>query len=389
MRILQVIHSIDPASGGPAEALRHLSHIYRSGGHEVDVATLDLPEAVEEYNFPAKVFGLGPSKGVYGYSPHAATWLKEHVGVYDLVLLNCIWQYNVLGAYQALKKVNKPYAIFTHGMLDPYFKTAFPLKHLKKAFYWHMFLKDIMNNANAVLFTCEEEKLLARQSFSGYRVREKVMSFGIFGPDIDLATASEEFINRWPHLRGKRVAISMGRLHPKKGLDILIEAFSKSLASHPDWELVIAGPDQVGQQVVLQALAERLGVANKITWTGMITGSLKWGALAASEVFVLPSHQENFGIVVAEALACKLPVIISNKVNIWREIESYKAGLICDDSIESTQSVLNQWLLLTESERAKLRDRSLKCFNACFNYHVIAGRVLEVTESIAREKPRR
>lgn len=389
MRILHVIHSIDPASGGPAEALRQLSHIYRSGGHEVDVATLDPPEVVEQFNFPAKVFGLGPGKGVYGYSPRAAPWLIEHVGAYDLVLLNCIWQYDVLAAWRALKKVNKPYAVFTHGMLDPYFKTEFPLKHVKKAFYWHMFLKDILNNANAVLFTCEEEKLLARQSFSGYRVREQVIRFGIFGPDIDLASTSEDFLNKFPHLRGKRFAISMGRLHPKKGLDILIEAFAKSLANYPDWELVIAGPDQGGQQTVLQALAERLGVANRITWTGMISGSIKWGALATSEVFVLPSHQENFGIVVAEALACKLPVIISNKVNIWREIESYQAGFVCDDSIESTQSALNQWLLLTESERAKLRDRSLKCFDTCFNYHEIAGRVLEVTESIARQTPRR
>ena len=106
-------------------------------------------------------------------------------------------------------------------------------------------------------------------------------------------------------------------------------------------------------------------------------------------MFVLPSNQGNFGIVVAEALAFKLPVIVSNKLNIWREIESYQAGFVCDDSIESTQSALNQWLLLTESERAKLRDRSRKCFDACFNYHVIAGRVLEVTESIARETPRR
>ena len=85
MRILHVIHSIDPASGGPAEGLKQLSLIYHSGGHEVDVATLDPPEAVERYNFPAKVFGLGPSKGVYGYSPSAAPWLNEHVGAYDLV----------------------------------------------------------------------------------------------------------------------------------------------------------------------------------------------------------------------------------------------------------------------------------------------------------------
>jgi hypothetical protein len=115
----------------------------------------------------------------------------------------------------------------------------------------------------------------------------------------------------------------------------------------------------VRKEAVLKALTERVGVANRITWTGMISGSLKWGALTASEVFVLPSHQENSGIVVAEALACKLLVIISNK-----------------------------WSELPESERAELRHRSLKRFNACFNYDVIAVKVLEVTESIARERRR-
>jgi glycosyltransferase involved in cell wall biosynthesis len=117
----------------------------------------------------------------------------------------------------------------------------------------------------------------------------------------------------------------------------------------------------------------------------MISGSLKWGALAASEVFVLPSHQENFGIVVAEALACKVPVIISDKVNIWREIQNHHAGLICQDSVVSTQAALNQWSALTDKEVAEMRGRSLKCFDDCFNYDVIAGKVLDVTESIARE----
>ncbi len=388
MRILHVINSIDPSSGGTAEGLRHLSHIYCEGGHKIEVASLDAPETVDQYNFPARVYGLGPSKGIYGYSPRFVPWLREHVALYDVVFLNCIWQYNVLAAYRALENTNIPYGVFTHGMLDPYFRKEFPLKHLKKSIYWHLFLKKIMNNANVVFFTCEEEKILARQSFSGYHVRERVLSFGIFGPEIHLAHATGDFLARWPNLRGKRIAISMGRLHPKKGIDILIEAFAQSLAKHPEWELVIAGPDQVGQQAELQALAERLGVAERITWTGMISGSLKWGALAASEVFVLPSHQENFGIVVVEALACKVPVIISDKVNIWREIQSRDAGLICQDSIESTQAALNQWSGLSGKEISEMRDRSLKCFNDCFNYDVIAGKVLDVTESIARETRR-
>jgi glycosyltransferase involved in cell wall biosynthesis len=385
LRILHVINSIDPASGGPAEGLRQLSHIYHAGGHEVDVATLDDPEVVEKFNFPAPVYGLGPGKGTYGYARRALPWLREHIPAFDIVLINCIWQYNALAAYRALLHTNVPYGVFTHGMLDPYFKTAFPLKHIKKTIYWHSFLQPVLANANAVLFTCEEEKILARQSFGRYNVRERVLNYGIFGPEMDLDAAAAEFLAKWPRLHGKRIAISMGRLHPKKGLDILIEAFAASLAANPDWELVIAGPDQVGQMAALQAVAEQLGVAERITWTGMINGALKWGALAASEVFVLPSHQENFGIVVAEALASKLPVILSDKVNIWRELASYQAGFVCQDTVDSTSAELVKWSTLTRDEIETMRERARKCFDNCFNYNLTAGRVLAVTESIVRE----
>ena len=389
MRILHVINSIDPASGGPAEGLRQLSHIYSAGGHELNVATLDSPEVVETFNFPAPVIGLGPSMGIYGYAPRAVPWLKQHVSSYDIVFINCIWQYNAIAAYRALAHSNTPYGVFTHGMLDPYFKKTFPLKHIKKAFYWHMFLQPVLNNADAVLFTCEEEKILARKSFTRYQVRERVLNYGIFAPDLDLAGATAEFLEKWPNLRGKRIAITMGRLHPKKGIDILIEAFAHSLARYPEWELVIAGPDQIGHQAELEAHAKQLGVANRITWTGMIGGALKWGALTAAEVFVLPSHQENFGIVVAEALACRLPVIISDKVNIWREINRHRAGLICNDNVESTRNALDQWSGLANGELAEMRARSIECFDGCFNYNMIAEKVLDVTESIIRRKQRR
>ena len=389
MRILHVINSVDPASGGPGEGLRQLTRIYHAGGHDVEVASLDTPEDIPKFNFPAPVHGFGPSKGIYGYTPRAVPWLAEHINSYDLVFLNCIWQYQVLAAYRALPKANLPYGVFTHGMLDPYFKKTFPLKHVKKQFYWHLFLKSILNNANAVLFTCEEEKILARKAFAGYRVRERVLNYGIFAPKVDLVGATQDFFTSWPHLRGKRIAITMGRLHPKKGFDVLIAAFARSLAKYPEWELVIAGPDEVGQQADLQALAEQLGVAERITWTGMLTGLMKWGALAAAEVFVLPSHQENFGIVVAEALACKVPVIISDKVNIWREIQSYNAGLICQDSIPSAEAALNRWSQFTDVEIAELRGHSLRCFNDCFNYDVNTEKVLELTESLSKESPRR
>jgi glycosyltransferase involved in cell wall biosynthesis len=385
MKILHVIPSVNPASGGPAEGLRQLCHVYHKGGHEVEVASLDSPKLIGKYNFPARVFALGPGLGIYGYAPRATGWFKKNLARYDVVFINCIWQYNTLAAYRALAGSATPYAVFTHGMLDPYFQRRFPLKHIKKLVYWHLFLRKILSNAVTVLFTCEEEKILARQSFPGYRVRETVVPYGIFAPKCDLAAAGEEFLDRWPVLRGKRLMTTIGRIHPKKGTDILIEAFAETLAQDLSWRLVIAGPDQIGMRKSLEDLAARRGIADRITWTGMLSGGAKWGALAASEVFALPSHQENFGIVVAEAMACSLPVIVSNKVNIWREVENYAAGLVCEDTLEGIKASLIRWQSMSGEESAAIRLRSKQCFDELFNYDVTAQKALDVVEHVAQK----
>jgi len=158
----------------------------------------------------------------------------------------------------------------------------------------------------------------------------------------------------------------MGRIHPKKGCDLLIEAFAKSLAGHPDWHLVFAGPDQLGWQRKLDCRASQLGVADRITWTGMISGALKWGALRSAEVFALPSHQENFGIAVSEALAAGVPVLISNKVNIWREIESDGAGMIAEDTLQGTCDILRDYVEMSTDKRLAMRERARRCFEQRF-----------------------
>ena len=388
MRILHFIPSIDPATGGPVEGLRQRCAIYRAAGYVVEVATLDSPEFVQRCDFPARLVALGPGRGKYAYSARAVPWMKDNVARFDVVFVNGVWNYNTLAAHRALAGTDIPWAIFPHGMLDPYFKKQFPRKHLKKLVYWHAALRKVLHDANAVLFTCEEEKILARQSFPGYNVRETVVPYGTFGPDCDTAAASEGFLSRFPELRGKRLAISLGRIHPKKGTDILIEAFARTLARDPAWRLVIAGPDQIGWQKQLEARAEGLGIAGRITWTGSVAGALKWGAFSASEVFVIASHQENFGIVVAEAMACSLPVIVSNKVNVWREIVSYEAGLVGDDTIEGTKASLERWSRLNGQEIAALRVRSRRCFSEVFDFKATSRKVLENVEELAGSTPR-
>jgi glycosyltransferase involved in cell wall biosynthesis len=388
MKILHFIASLDPATGGPVEGLRQRCNIYRASGHEVEVASLDSPSLLRTLDFPAKLVGLGPGHGRYGYSRHVVPWLKANVARFDVVLVNGVWNYNALAAHRALAGTQIPWAIFTHGMLDPYFKKQYPMKHLKKLIYWHLSLSRVLHDATEILFTCEEEKILARQSFSRYDVREEVVPYGTFGPDCDTAAASEEFLGRWSQLRGKRLAISLGRIHPKKGTDILIEAFADTLAKDAAWQLVIAGPDQMGWQKDLEALAAHLGVADRIAWTGSLAGTLKWGAFAASEVFLLPSHQENFAIVVAEALACSLPVLVSNKVNIWREVMSYSAGFVEEDTIEGTSTSLRRWVALTAEEIAALRLRSKQCFIEMFDFNRSAEKVLRNLEELSQSSPR-
>jgi glycosyltransferase involved in cell wall biosynthesis len=182
------------------------------------------------------------------------------------------------------------------------------------------------------------------------------------------------FLQSFPELQGKRVLLFLGRIHPKKGCDLLVEAFAAVGQSESSWHLVMAGPDDVGMQAVLAQHAARLGLKN-ITWTGMLEGDLKWGALHAAEAFVLPSHQENFGIAVTEALACGTPVLISNKVNIWREIVADGAGLVEDDSLAGTRQLLRSWFDLSAAERELMANNAAQCFTRRFHIHSAARRL--------------
>ena len=361
MRILHVINTVDPACGGPIEGVRQLSAVNRRFGHQVEIVSVDSPDRpfLNDYELP--VHAMGPGSLKYSYCSRLAPWLRANAGKYDIVVVNGIWQYHSFATWRVLRG-RVPYVVFTHGMLDPWFKKRYPLKHLKKMLYWPWADYRVLRDADAVLFTCEEERVLARQSFALYRCNEIVVNYGTAGATGDPQMEVEGFYAAHPELRGKRLALFMGRLHEKKGCDLLIEAFARELAADPNWRLVMCGPDQVGWQAMLMQMAERLRVGGRITWAGMVHGARKWGALRAAEIFVLPSHQENFGISVAEALACGTPTLISNKVNIWREVEKGGAGIVAEDDLPGTCALLKQWFELTPDQKLAMRGRARECF---------------------------
>ncbi len=380
MKFLHLIPSVDPSGGGPIEGARRLHEALVGLGHTGEFASVDSPEAAYFDGFPAKVHALGPVSGRYGYSGKLLPWLKSNAPQFDAVIVNGLWQYPGLAARRALAGTSTPYFVFTHGMLDPWFKRRYPIKHLKKWLYWPWGEYRVLRDAKAVLFTCEEERLLARQSFWLYKSREVVVSYGTSPPPPETPHLSEAFLSAFPALRGKRLLLFLGRIHEKKGCDLLIEAFAARCKANPDLHLVMAGPDQEGWASALQQMAERLGISDRVTWAGMLSGDLKWGAFYASDAFCLPSHQENFGIAVAEALGCSRPVLISNKVNIWREIDTDRAGFVETDTLDGTIRLLDRWLACSPDELARLRTTAEKCFNQRFRIDQVAERLARLVK---------
>ncbi|VTU39896.1 Mannosylfructose-phosphate synthase [Variovorax sp. PBS-H4] len=378
MRLLHLVPSVDPQGGGVIEGVRRLHDALTELGHSGDVVSLDSPDAACVRAYPGKVVATGPSVSSYGYNERLLPWLKEHAGGYDAVIVNGLWQYVGLAARRALHASGTPYFVYSHGMLDPWFKRTYPLKHLKKWLYWPWGEYRVLRDASAVVFTCEEERLLARQSFWLYRCREVVGSYGTSTPPQDAERLSDVFLSSFPELRNKRLLLFLGRIHEKKGCDLLIEAFAQVASKAPDVHLVMAGPGDDALVRQLQARARSLGLASRISWPGMLSGDLKWGAFHACEVFCLPSHQENFGIAVAEAMACSRPVLISDKVNIWREIDADHAGFVESDTLEGTAALLRRWLAATPAELDAMRAAALRSFEQRFRMEQVASTLVDI-----------
>lgn len=384
MKILQIIDSVDPAGGGPIEVVRQFGVRLTNEGHQVEVASLDAPDSPYVAGFPLSLHPLGPMTLKYGFSPRLVPWLRTNASRYDVVIVNGLWQYQGFGTWQSLRYSSTPYVLWTHGMLDPWFKKQYPLKHLKKWMYWPWGEYRVLRDARAVLFTCEEERRLARSSFWLYRCNEVVCSYGTAGPKGDPESELREFFARYPELQGKKLVLFMGRIHPKKGCDLMIDAFAKVLGQHNDWHLVIAGPDQVGWREQLKERVAKLGVAPRVLWTDLLGGAMKWGALRAAEIFILPSHQENFGLAVAEALAVGVPTLISNKVNIWREIEADGAGLVAADDLEGTCGLLQSYLNLPIDAKIAMRHAARACFEQRFEIKSATRRLDAVLSNVIR-----
>ena len=378
MRILHVISSLDPAAGGVAEVVRLLLE-YGPEGYAQEVVTLDDPHAPFLGDIAFTVHPLGPVNTVYSRSSKLIPWLKTNRARFDGVVVHGMWQYCGYAVWRTMSG-RVPYVVLPHGMLDPYFKHAFPAKHWKKWLYWLPVEYWVLRGAYRVLFTAAAEAELATHSFWLHRWTPCVMALGTIPPAGDPELQREAFLAACPAVRDRRFLLFLGRIDRKKGCDLLMDAFVKLAARDPELNLVIAGPDPQNWRAELERAVIAGGLTDRVHWPGMLRGDAKWGAFHAAEAFVLPSHQENFGIAVVEALACGTPVLLSDKVNIARDIADDGAGWMEPDTAAGTERLLARWIELPDAERQAAAGRPRECFRKRYDMRENAKAIVRVFE---------
>lgn len=412
---------MDPSSGGPCQGIRNsIPELEKLGVHN-EVVSLDNPAAAFLGKDPFTITALGPGKSPWCFSSKLIPWLVGNLGRFDAVIVHGLWLYNGYATYKAMRhikissgdktkftgKVPKLF-IMPHGMLDPYFQrtSARKLKAVRNWAYWKIIEEKLIHAANAVLFTTETELQLARETFTPYNPHKEInVGYGIKAPPEFSTIIKGAFFEKFPQLKNRKYILFLSRIHDKKGVDLLIEAYAKILsdnsgadaakmkfstlnsgAAFPEQPfplLVIAGPglDTPFGEKIKAAVSGSAQLQKHVVFTGMLAGAVKWEAFYGCEAFILPSHQENFGIAVAEALACSKPVLISDQVNIWREIKTDGAGIVSTDTLEGTKEILDNWLGMTSGEKVEMSRKAKICFENNFAIAPAAAKFLEAVRN--------
>lgn len=386
MKVLRLIGSMDPKSGGPCQGIRNAVSELNKLGIDTEVACLDDPTATFLGSDPFIVHALGPGQKPWHYSPHLLPWLLANLLRYDVVIVHGLWQYHSYAARKARQQLIKSGSInipklyiMPHGHLDPWFQVARSrrLKAIRNVIYWRLIEQYAVRDADGLLFTTNTELQQARLPFKPYHPKREInVGYGIQAPPVYTSAMQAAFFKHYPLLGTEPYLLFLSRIHEKKGVDLLIEAYQLML-KHKGIKmpkLVIAGPglDTPFGQKVEQLVQTSSLLRQQVFFTGMLTGDAKWGAVYGCEAFVLPSHQENFGIAIVEALACGKPVLISDQVNIWPEIAQEKSALVQPNTTEGTLTLLRSWCILSDSLKQAMGKKAKQTFHKYFSVETAA-----------------
>lgn len=377
MKILHVISTLSPRFGGPSAAVSDLARHQALAGLNVTIfttnseyprGTLNVP-----VNRPCMVDGVRCFYFSVQYQPlqfslPMAFMLKKVLNTFDVVHIHGLYRFPVSYAALLSRIHRRPYIIRPHGSLDPFLYKQSSKSLFAKRIYEKLFDLPNLNAADAIHFSSAKEK--SKTAFLALRAPARVVSGGIDLRRFDQLPAAGKMRKRLG-LKNQSMILFLGRINFKKGLDLLVKAFSKVSAHMSNAVLVIAGPDNDGYAEVVSKMIAKSNLADKVIWQEMLNRKEVLEAYVDADVFVLPSYSENFGIAVVEAMACGLPVVVSNQVDIWTEVSESGAGIVTElDSHQIAESILA--ILADRSFALNLGDNGRKLAENRFSYDRIS-----------------
>jgi glycosyltransferase involved in cell wall biosynthesis len=368
MKILYIIPDLSFTSGGPVAFVLNAAKAMIPLGHQVNIGATDHAFQREDFSHDLlrPILGRCDFKK-WRWSGGMKNKLIPVIREADIVHLHGVWEYPIWLGGRICKELGKPYVLSSCGMLE-----RWPLKQKRwqKSIYLKLIGKSVIDHAAAVHFTSEREKLESL-SVIGAAIPNFVCALGVDGELSGNLPAPSAFRKRFAAVGEDRMVLCLGRVHYKKQPDLLIRAFKSVFEKYPNTCLVFAGPGEDRYLLFLKKLAADLRIGHKVFFTGMLTGDAKKEALAAADIFALPSLQENFGIAVAEAMAVGCPVVISDAVDLASDVRVANAGLVCSNSAESfTTAILK--LLKDKSLRQQMGENGRRLAREAFAWPRIA-----------------
>jgi glycosyltransferase involved in cell wall biosynthesis len=363
MRILQIVPSISLIYGGPSQMVLGLSKALAAEGVEVTILTtnsngdagqppLDVPLGipVPQDGYQVIYFPCSPFRR-YKFSLDLLRWLAGRSGDYDLAHIHAIFSPVSTAAATVARSQKLPYILRPLGTLDP---ADLRKKRQLKQIYGSLLERPNLAGAAAIHFTSEEECKVSERF--GTKTKDLVIPLGVDIPDLPpLGQARQKF-----GIAGESpLLLFMSRIDPKKGLDLLFPALERLLNEGVPFHFVLAGsnPQDPEYEKQIRKEIETSKLAKCTTIAGFVSGESKLALLQDADIFVLPSYYENFGLAVAEAMATGTPVVISDGVYIWDDIQKADAGWVSKMNVKSLTAILK--LALKDNH-----ERHLKGINA-------------------------
>ncbi len=386
MRVLSISAVFPPLwkFGGTVTTGFAMAHELSRQGHQVFTLATDAKRQSEDIVPVSKdtVWDGTQVRYCKKYGPTPPFWSPElrrqvrlRAAAYEVALIRSCWTYIGLAASKECRKAGLPYLAYPEGSLDPW---TLRYSRLKKRLWWHLGERTYFQGGAAIIALTRAEREHIRRM--GLTNRVEVIPNGINLADLENTLTRQEIEANWGKLKDRRWLLFLGRLHPKKGMDLLLPAFAKVARQFPDLMLVIAGPDEGGYAHSVEKMAMDLGLAQRVLLTGPVYGVAKAGLMKQAEVFVLTSYSEGQPLAVLEALGCGIPALLTEPCNV-PEVAEEGAGLVVPLSVKAISQALGE-IMQEKNVRQEMGQKAQSLVRSRFTWSKVAHQTIALCNDL-------